>query len=360
MTDLPPLPVARLARIGVVVKDLEASARAYAELFGIDTWQVRRHDGNRLEGLTVSGRRVEASYRTATGTLPSGAATFELIDAGRGETTYQYLRCTRQQGIHHLTLELEPGDLDEVSAHLAARGAPVAQEERFADGSLARLFDTSQLLGGFYLQVRSELADGPADEQWDLSSAYDRPGGRGPLEVTQVHHFGVVVRDVRRTVDAYASTFGIADWNFMNWRTEPGRLDTPFYRGRPVDHGYFCGMGFNYKNFGWEIIQPTWGPSHYRDDFLQVVGEGVHHIQLLYPEDADDWAGIVEWLGARGIPVVMGSPLRGGATTFYYLDTRDALGGWTIEATLRHAGADPAKRIYDFTVEYPDVVDVRS
>jgi hypothetical protein len=168
------------------------------------------------------------------------------------------------------------------------------------------------------------------------------------MEVSQLHHFGVVVNDVVGSVARYADVFGIRSWNFMNWRTEPGRLDNPFYKGAPVDHEYFCGMGFDFREFGFEIIQPTFGPSHYREDFLREVGEGVHHMQLFYPRDADHWQRVADWLAPLGIPVVMGSTLRGGATTFYYLDTREALGGWSVEATLRHAGADPAKRVYDF------------
>ena len=165
----------------------------------------------------------------------------------------------------------------------------------------------------------------------------------------------LVFDDVVSKVATYAEVFGISTWPFMNWRNGLGRLDAPFYRGEPVDHGYLCGMGFNYRNFGFEIIQPTWGPSHYRNDFLDVVGAGVHHMQLLYPRDQQDFDEIAQWLAPLGIDVVMGSSLREGATTFYYLDSREALGGWTIEATLRHAGADPAKRIYDFVTEFGDV-----
>jgi hypothetical protein len=354
----PAFPVDRLYRIGVVVPDLEAAAVRYAEFFGIDSWQVRHYDGNRLDRLVVDGRPVTASYRTATGSAPSGAVTFELIDAGRGETTYQYLRCTKQQGVHHLTVSVaDAAALGEITRLMAARGVGIRQSEFFSDSTATHLFDTRALLGGFYLQVQqdggADGAAGNADETWDLSSSYSRPGGRGPLPVTQLHHLGVVVQDVVGTVERYADTFGIPSWPFMNWRNGPGRLDAPFYRGEPVEHGYFCGMGFNFTNFGWEVIQPTWGPSHYKNDFLDLVGEGVHHLQLLYPEDQADWDGITDWLGQRHVPVVMGSSLRDGATTFYYLDTRAALGGWTIEATIRHAGADPAKRIYDFTAEYP-------
>jgi catechol 2,3-dioxygenase-like lactoylglutathione lyase family enzyme len=355
-TDLV-MPVDRLYRIGIVVKDLEKAALAYAQIFGIDSWQVRVFDEKRLDSLTVGGRTVTAKYRTATGTVPSGVATFELIDAGVGETTYQYMRCTREQGVHHLTVSVVDAEgLAGIKSLLLRHGVTIAQTERYTDGTAAHLFDTRTLLGGYYLQVVEN--GGPTgstaefDETWDLSSAYQRPDNRAPLDVTQLHHIGIVVNDVVASVAKYAEVFGITTWPFMNWRNGLGRLDDPFYRGKPVEQGYFCGMGFNYRNFGFEIIQPSWGPSHYKNDFLDVVGQGVHHLQLLYPSDAAEWDAIVDWLAPLDIPVVMGSSLREGATTFYYLDTRAALGGWTLEATIRHAGADPAKRIYDFTAEY--------
>lgn len=354
------LPVDRLHRIGVVVKDVERAATRYAELFGIDHWTVRSYDTEAGDIVEIGGRSVPARLRTVTGVLPSGVVAFELIDAGQGETTYQYLRCIRSQGVHHLTVRVAgPEQVAELTAELAKRGAPVGQRIRSRHGYDVVQYDTQALLGGYHLQALVESPDsaGSTDacvEEWDLSSAYQRPGGRAPLDVQQLHHLGIVVRDVVPTVERYADAFGIRTWPFMNWRTEYGRLDAPFYRGEPVDHGYFCGMGFGYRNFGFELIQPTYGPSHYKEDFLDKVGEGVHHMQLVYPEDEEDWAGIVDWMAGLDIPVVMGSQLRGGATTFYYLNTQEALGGWSIETTLRHAGADPSKRIYDFTREFPD------
>jgi len=354
------LPVDRLHRIGVVVKDVERAATRYAEIFGIDHWDVRAIDTAAGDQVEIDGRSVPAALRTVTGTLPSGVVAFELVDAGRGETTYQYLRCIRGQGVHHLTIRVgSRSQVDELTAELAKRGAGVAQRIRSRHGHETVQFDTQRLLGGYHLQAVVEPSDAAGstaavDEVWDLSTSYERPGGRDPLDVQQLHHLGIVVRDVVPTVERYADTFGITTWPFMNWRTEYGRLDAPFYRGEPVDHGYFCGMGFGYRNFGFELIQPTHGRSHYKEDFLDLVGEGVHHMQLVYPEDEDEWAGIVDWMGGLDIPVVMGSQLRGGATTFYYLNTQEALGGWSIETTIRHAGADPSKRIYDFTREFPD------
>jgi catechol 2,3-dioxygenase-like lactoylglutathione lyase family enzyme len=352
-------PAERLYRVGVVVADLRAAARNYAEIFGIDRWAVAGLGPERLSDTTIRGRAVRPAYRTAVGTTPSGVATFELLEAGPGESTVNILRCTRGQGVHHLTLAVTgEDDARAVTDFLAARGAPVAQTA-VVDGTLRLVdFDTRAVLGGYLLRLAVDLdgshPDGhPApDEVWDLSGEYRRPDGVEPIEVTQLHHFGVVVTDVVAAVERYADVFGIRTWNFMNWRTEPGRLDNPFYRGAPVDHAYFCGMGFDFREFGFEIIQPTSGPSHYREDFLREVGEGVHHMQLFYPRDAEHWQRVADWLAPLGIPVVMGSTLRGGATTFYYLDTRAALGGWSIEATLRHAGADPAKRVYDFVTTF--------
>lgn len=357
--SLTTFPAERLHRVGVLVKDLRRAARNYAEIFGIDRWAVSHLGPDRLAATEVHGRPVRHGYRTAVGTTPSGVVTFELVEAGDGESTFKIMRCAQGQGVHHLTLAVTDEEgARAVGDFFAARGVPVAQSG-VVDGGLRYVdFDTRAVLGGYHLRLAVDLdgahPDGvaPPDEEWDLSAEYRRPDGVEPMEISQLHHFGVVVTDVVATVARYADVFGIRSWNFMNWRTEPGRLDNPFYRGAPVEHEYFCGMGFDFRDFGFEIIQPTRGPSHYREDFLREVGEGVHHLQLFYPRDEAHWQRVADWLAPLGIPVVMGSTLRGGATTFYYLDTREALGGWSIESTLRHAGADPAQRVYDFVTTF--------
>jgi hypothetical protein len=73
-----------------------------------------------------------------------------------------------------------------------------------------------------------------------------------PLDIPRLHHIGVVVRDVVGSVGRHASVFDVDRWNFINWRRQPGRLETPFYRGTPVNHEYLTGRAFDFQGFGFD------------------------------------------------------------------------------------------------------------
>lgn len=364
LTQLEVFPVDKLHRVGVVVKDLETAARNYAEIFGIDRWTVSTFDGKRLSDTTVDGRRVEHTFRSATGTTPSGALTFELIEAGDGLSSYKVSRMTRGFGVHDVVLRVtKPGEMDDVHAFFASRGIRCSQSG-VIDGDTAYYeFDTRAVLRGYSVRVISS-PDGNAtvagDEEWDLSTAYTRPDGISPLDVQKVGHLGVVVSDLMATVRDYAGFFGIPRWNFMNWRTEPERLMEPYYIGaagthRPVDHEYFTTM-VPLKDFGFEIIQPTFGPSHYKEDFLNVVGEGVHHLFLLTYDDETRWDRHAAWLDSIGLPLCMGGDLMGGRVAFAYANGQSKV-GFVVEAVIIREPfePDPNRLDSDFSLELDDV-----
>lgn len=360
-TRLEVFPVDKLYRVGVVVKNLETAARSYAEIFGIDRWKVSTLDAKRLSNATVDGRSVEHSFRTATGTSPSGEISFELIEAGEGMSSYKVFRMTRGMGVHDLVLHVaKPGEMDALQDFFAAKGVRCSQSG-LIDGAISYYeFDTRALLGGYMVRVicSESGADIPADEEWDLSDTYTRPAGVGPIHVPNIGHLGVVVHDLMASVRNYAEFFGIPQWGFMNWRTEPGRLVEPYYIGvagahRPVNHEYFT-TNITVKNFGYEIIQPTFGPSHYKEDFLNVVGEGVHHMSLLTYDNEAEWNAQCAWLDSIGVPVCMGGDLLTGEVHFVYVNGQERL-GFVVESVIFRSQPDFSKFKRDFSLEFDDV-----
>lgn len=351
------LPVERLISVGVVVDDLERATRRYAEILGIDTWEVRELGPERLSDVVSHGRRVEASFRTATGTTvgaareagvspgPDGVpVTFELIQPLSGETPFHELRYRRRQGISHLTLTVATrAEFAVIRERLAAAGIAVSASMT-VDGVVERHFvDTRKVLGGYHVEVvvtDEESPVLPADETWDHAGTYERPAGVGPLPVQGVGHVGVVVHNVVETIERYHQVFGIEQFRMRDWRTERGLLDRPFYRGEDVEHEYYTGLA-PFRDFGFEIIEPTLGPSHYNREFRDLYGEGAHHLLLTVTADQDLWDANREWLDSIGVPLAMGSTLVGGSGEFVYYDTAPDLGGWMLEATCRHFAAEP-------------------
>lgn len=368
------IPVARLISIGVVVDDLERATRRYAEILGIDAWEVRNLGADRLSDVTARGRRVEASFRTATGTTagavrdpdappgPDGVpVTFELVQPLRGETPFQEFRFRRQQGISHLTLAVATrAEFAVIRERLDAAGIGVSASMT-VDGTVERHFvDTRKALGGFHVEIVVTDQESPqvaVDEVWDHSSSYRRPDGLGPLAVQGVGHFGVVVHDVVETIERYHQVFGIEAWKIRDWRTEPGLLENPFYRGEDVEHEYFTGIA-PFADFGFEIIEPTRGPSHYNREFRDLYGEGVHHLLLSVTADQETWDRNREWLTSIGVPLAMGSKLIGGSGEFCYYDTAAPLGGWMLEATCYHFQLPPEQMQPEYLIDFSTMTAV--
>lgn len=371
------LPVDRLYSVGVVVNDLDAATRRYAEIFGVDRWEIRHFDEKRLADVTAYGRPVTPRFRTATGTTkvppPSGhplagplsvPVTFELVQPISGESPFQEFRFVRKQGISHLALSVQDeAAFERVRGELAEKGIGVVASMT-VDGRLRRHFvDTRKTLGGFLVEVRVPLdgepgEDGlpglPADEVWDHSGTYTRPDGVGPMPVSGVSHFGVVVNDLMESLPRYNEILGVEKFAIRDWRTEPGLLENAYYRGEPVEHEYFTGLT-PFKDFGFEVIQPTFGPSHYNREFRDLWGPGVHHMLLHIDTDPEAWDRTQRWLASIDVPLVMGADLMGGATAFCYYDTFAALGGYIVEGVLRREKPDPEAAAPEYFVDFAAV-----
>jgi hypothetical protein len=214
--------------------------------------------------------------------------------------------------------------------------------------------DTRDALGGYLVEIlvpRPGSLPAAYGERVSVAGNYTRPEGVNPLAVRSVAHFGIVVNDAMEAVREYHRILGVPSFNMREWRTEPGRLEDPYFRGEPVTHAYFTGIT-PFKDFGLEIIQPTHGPSHYNRLFRDLRGPGVHHMLLQVTSNEDEWDAVEEWLAGAGMPRIMGAELMRGAMCFCYYDTFDRLGGYLIEGVLSRRPADEDVRRPDFFVDF--------
>ncbi len=329
---------APLHHVGLVVRDIETIARGYAELLDINIWRVSEL-GPLVGDAVVRGQPTSFGGRLAVGTAPWGAQ-FWLIEPAGGRSTYKDFQATHGHGIHHLSFSLDDSSAAGAIAELADLGAAIVQEYELEGLGTVTEVDTRELLGGFYLQIlRAGSAPSlPVDHELDLTSSYQRPPGMGALPVPRgIQHFGVVVRDMVARAESFAKVFGVSEWSVMNWRTEAGSLEEPTFDGKPVDHEYFAATTPFDSELGFEIVQPTLGPSDYKENFLQRVGEGIHHLNLVGLDDHQHWLRLHQWLQSAGVNVCMSGNLGGGIAEFYYLDTRNRLGGIAVECF----GLDP-------------------
>lgn len=332
------IPMDRLVHIGLVVKDARASARKLARAYGISQWRVIEAGDRRLSNAATHGFASPHSYRMAIGaaTTGEGPVNFLLIQPTGGWSSFQQFLLTRGEGIHHVcTASIGDDALAEVRSWLKSENVAVAQDA-VLDGALSfTIFDTRDKLGGFHIALLGgaeahSIADLDADEIWDMSADLEAGGPLVPL--TDLRHFGVVVDDLMDRVQNWGRLFGHTSWQFRHWRDEPGSLDDPTYLGAPVHHAYFTTMVSLAPLLTFEIIQPTFGPSHYKEDYLQPLGEGIHHLFTTNLPDQASWNQVRDRAAAAGVPVVMSGGLGNGFLHFYYLDTREILPGYVTEA----------------------------
>lgn len=135
------------------------------------------------------------------------------------------------------------------------------------------------------------------------------------MRITQV---AVVVKDLRKTMEAYHKVMGWGPWSV--YEHKPPILHHTEVRGKSV-HYTMIGAEVHCNPIDFEILQPLEGPSIYKE-FLDQRGEGLHHVSVVNPsEDVDRALADFEKLGVK---VIMSGRL-GQGIRFYYMDTEPIL-----------------------------------
>ena len=137
---------------------------------------------------------------------------------------------------------------------------------------------------------------------------------------------GIVVRDLERSKQALASIFGLGPFNTVEW---PNRPDSKYWF-----HGHEESIKIRQAfvqtgSLELELIQPLEGTRNAYREFLDLKGEGIHHV-LFETENMDE---AVDEFAHKGVKVLQnGTGIRPG-TRWALLDTQEIV-GFLIE--LRH------------------------
>ena len=151
---------------------------------------------------------------------------------------------------------------------------------------------------------------------------------------------GVVVRDLKKTVETFSSTFGIGPWQYFVWPLHRADMKGE-YRGESGGFRFAAAL-IRLGHVELELIQPLEGDSIYRE-FLKEKGEGLHHIRF----DVSDLDEAVQSWMDDGVKVIQsGTGLRPD-TRWAYLNTAElpGFGGIIIEVlTKYYEGDEPPPR----------------
>lgn len=130
-----------VCQIGLVVRDIEKSAKAYADLFGMDVpdWSLTDPEEKahtRYRGQSTKGRAKLAFFQV-------GEVSLELIEPVEGPSTWREFLDTRGEGVHHMAFQIE--DMDDQVAILERKGMPLVQRGEYTGGCYSYMDSAPQL-----------------------------------------------------------------------------------------------------------------------------------------------------------------------------------------------------------------------
>ena len=145
-----------------------------------------------------------------------------------------------------------------------------------------------------------------------------------PFKSEDFNHVGVIVKDMDKTID-YLESIGIGPFGMMDGKrwvevTFKGEL-----HGKPAEWKVKISTG-KVGPTEIELLQPSGGPSVLQE-FLDDVGEGVHHIAYL----VDDVRAEMDKMIKKGMEILTSANLD--ARGFAY--ARTAAGGIVVEIRKR-------------------------
>ena len=89
-------------QIGIVVRDLDATMRRYAEDYGIGPWQVFEVTPENAPDLRHDGQPVKGSARSAVAMV--GSVMWELTEPLDDNTLFARFLAEKGEGVHHLAV----------------------------------------------------------------------------------------------------------------------------------------------------------------------------------------------------------------------------------------------------------------
>jgi catechol 2,3-dioxygenase-like lactoylglutathione lyase family enzyme len=128
-------------QVGIVVRDIEATARAWSQLLGLPMPSIIVTDPVELAQTEYRGQRTPARAKLAFFQL--GQVAVELIEPLGGPSTWQDQLDAHGDSIHHIAFEVQ-GIKDKL-AYLAANGVPLIQRGEYQGGRYAYVDGTAAL-----------------------------------------------------------------------------------------------------------------------------------------------------------------------------------------------------------------------
>jgi len=139
----PILNLEMIVQVGIIVRDIEASARQFCDLFGCDMPTIHQTAGYAVTETTFNGQPSEATAKLAF--FDAGQMQIELIQPDERPSTWRNHLDEKGEGVHHIAFKVK--DTDETVRRLEERGIPMVQQGLYSsrDGVYTYLDSVPQL-----------------------------------------------------------------------------------------------------------------------------------------------------------------------------------------------------------------------
>jgi 4-hydroxyphenylpyruvate dioxygenase-like putative hemolysin len=135
-----PLKMESINQIGIVVRNIEKTAKFLEQIFGIGPFQILERAP---EEIIYRGER--RTFQIRNGLARLGSVQLELIEVQHGECCQADFLNRKGEGIHHLGFFVD--DLDEALSTVKEKGVEVLQIGTAAGSIRWAYLDTEELLG---------------------------------------------------------------------------------------------------------------------------------------------------------------------------------------------------------------------
>ena len=130
-----------VCQVAFVVKDIEASARAFADVFGLPVPEPTETGVPAETNTVYRGRPTEGRAKLAFFNM--GQVSLELIEPIGGPSTWAEHLEAHGEGIHHIAFHVE--GMDHVLAYLEGKGLPTVQRGDYPGGRYGYVDGASKL-----------------------------------------------------------------------------------------------------------------------------------------------------------------------------------------------------------------------
>ncbi len=130
-----------VVQVGLVVRDLEAAVRTYADEYGIGPWEIFDITPGIAEDMAIRGEPREYAMRIALTMV--GNVQLELIQPLDDKTPHAEFLATHGEGIHHLAVGVE--DYAEALERFRELGHGVVLSGRYKGATYAYLDTQAKL-----------------------------------------------------------------------------------------------------------------------------------------------------------------------------------------------------------------------